>query len=470
MRFLEDIKYFLKNNKRGPGLVLILAAVIWAYFPSLYHLPRVDHWAYLEKVSSRHDWYALAVKSFALNREVIGNFPSGDEHCFRPVLYFLLGNEKFFFGNNFFLWQGLGILLHLLVVAALYRFLWRIRPGFQASAAAAFFALMLGSSETVIWQHINAYVLFGLLVLLAVERLYVFSLDKKRKDCLWVAALLMAVASFNLEAGGFYAFCMFLYVYFSAGDREGRRLSFLFLLVPFIYVFASVLNYKLMGCHSLETMSGQAVWASCVNVVQKFFFVLKWQLSAFFLVKDDVYIQGRLATLPQVLTWCWPFNSWAWERIFATAALLSAAAWCALACKWKRSYNKSFLVLLAGLILVYTVTLTLGRVGPRGIVRGLINCLYYLYNFWLLATVLLYMLCSSFEPVLTGRWRRVLSVIAGALFLVFVFYQAAAIHKTNQDCAILGERFIQQKVHPDSVYYKHFTPERLTRSLNSPIK
>ena len=454
----------LREKGRALGLVLVLAVTALAYFPSLFHLPRVDHWAYLEKVFLREDWYSLAVGSFALNRELVNGVPPGDELFFRPVLFFLLGNEQYFFGANFFLWQAFGILLHLLVVGALYRFLWRIRPGAQAAAVAVVFALMLANSEAVIWQHINGYVLFAWLVLLALERLYVFSVKKGRRDCLWSAAALTMAAAFCFEAGSLYALAMFFYVYGVAVIPKVRRLSFLFLAVPFIYVSLSLLNYKFMGCSPAgsEGIAGGA--AGFADIVKKFFFVLKWQVSSFFFVKDDVYIMGRMTTVPQVLTWAWPFNALAWERVFALLALVSSGVWLFVCCRLKKPLNRPFLLLLASMLIGYAFFLAAGRVAPRGIGRGLVNCLYYLYDFWLLAAVFFYMLAASFEPVLSGGWRRITGSVALACLFLFAGYQAVAVYRTNQDCVVLGERFMREKVDPGSSYYKHFDPDRLRRS------
>jgi|GEM_PF-2112612 len=434
MNFLPYIKVWVKNNRDLLGFVLVLAAVCWVYSPSLYHFPRADHLGYLEKVSLREDWYSLAIKSFALNRETIGDSPSGDEQCFRPGLYFLLGNEKFFFGRNFFLWQAFGLLLHLLVVATLYRFLSRIKAGFLAVAWTAFFALMLGSSEAVIWHHINAYVLFALLVLWALERLYVFSVKKNRHDCLWIAAFLMALASFTFEAGSLYAFCMFIYLFLVSSEPKTKRLSFIFLLIPVSYFFLSALHFWISGCHSIEMLSGGTAKPSLIRVVPEFFFVMKWQLSSLFFVAHDVYIPGRMATAPQVLTWGWPFNDWGWERIFGSCALLSAALLFVVSRKYEMASRRPFLILLGALIVVYAVSLTVGRVSPRGLMHGLINTLYYLYNFWLLMAVSLYMLCCSFNGAVKG-WRRDWLIAAGSLLFVFAAYQATAIYKNNKDFA-----------------------------------
>src|SRR5579885_3642172 len=85
---------------RYVGLGLFVAA---AYYPALFQAARADQYIYLFSTTDKSDLFSLTLGNYSWNRQ--SNI--GDLHFFRPVLFFLLGAERWAFGaDNFFGWQA----------------------------------------------------------------------------------------------------------------------------------------------------------------------------------------------------------------------------------------------------------------------------------------------------------------------------------------------------------------------------
>ena len=145
--------------------LLVAPLAILSYYPSLFHIARSDHLAYLADMAGVHDWFTLAVKSYAFNRQRL--FVPGDEMLFRPLLYFILGTETWLFGHRFICWQAVGILLHLGVLWWLLKLLLHLGLRSTAVLLTCWMACLLPVMELVIWHHLDAYLVFGILTLAA---------------------------------------------------------------------------------------------------------------------------------------------------------------------------------------------------------------------------------------------------------------------------------------------------------------
>src|SRR5690242_18079026 len=103
----------------GLRYLLLLLVVTAAYYPSLFQAARADQLGYLYGTRDKAGLFSLTLGSYSWNREF-----HGDIHFFRPVLYFLLGVERWAFTPyHFWAWQLASLLLHLAVVVLLFRWL-----------------------------------------------------------------------------------------------------------------------------------------------------------------------------------------------------------------------------------------------------------------------------------------------------------------------------------------------------------
>src|SRR3990167_5720492 len=103
--------------------IVLLIAIF--YYPSLSHLPRSDHWAYLVDTLEQDGVWDTLKHTYTYNRTRL--MAPGDTALFRPVLFFVLALEKGLFGNHFQYIQATGILLHILVIFLLIIILNQIR-------------------------------------------------------------------------------------------------------------------------------------------------------------------------------------------------------------------------------------------------------------------------------------------------------------------------------------------------------
>lgn len=218
----------------------MIAASVWiVYAPSLMHVARADQIMYFAEVAHRSSLWDLTVGSMDLNRHRV--FNPGDELLFRPVVYIFLGIEKFIFGYRFMWWQGVGIILHLIVVWQLLKILLKIHRGVVSVAVAAYFSLFFVNLEMVTWQHIHGYMIFVALSLVALSR-FIDVLQSKvpqPKDCAMMFFLLL-IASLTHEMGNVVA--LFLGIACYLYKREHTLFYRCLLLVPAVYVLASLLN------------------------------------------------------------------------------------------------------------------------------------------------------------------------------------------------------------------------------------
>ncbi len=383
---------------------VLLAVLGLVYFPSLYHVARSDQLSYLSALGLTHDWYSLAVSTIDLNRK--SWFPGGDAALFRPVLYFLLGNERYFFEYDYWYWQLTGVLLHIIACGLLFRVLWRIRPGIGAVCSAAFFAFQFSNLEAVIWHHINGYILFAVFILAALDHFVKWTRDKVITDKVIPMNIFLTLACLTYEGGVWYCLC-FAFV------MRCRQL----LLPVGIY---TVLNLANIVCHPDMVSSvflGKGVAGA--HFWQSWFLTIQWFLCAgLFLRSEDIIFAPRLGLRPDFIMPPGGLNGGS-----LLVVVLSAAVGFVF---WQRRHQlKEYLQLQTLLILMlagYVMIIVCGRVMSRGVHDGLGNTLYYLYNFWILAVVAVYALAQSFK-----RGKALL--LAG--MIVLTVFNAQNIYRMN---------------------------------------
>ena len=152
------------------ALICIINLIV--YWPSLKHIPRGDQIFYLSQVANQKDWSSLAIENMDLNRGA--NLSSGDTWLFRPFLYALLGTERFLFGYSFYLWQLVGIGIHLLFLWSLWKLLASIKESWMALLFTAVFSVLPVNMDLVIWQHINGYLVALIFMFLSARNCLLF--------------------------------------------------------------------------------------------------------------------------------------------------------------------------------------------------------------------------------------------------------------------------------------------------------
>ncbi|MCK4790673.1 MAG: hypothetical protein KAV87_43460 [Desulfobacteraceae bacterium] len=172
---------------------------------------------------------------------------------FRPLVYFLLGCEQYFFGHEFIYWQAVGILLHMLVLWWLLNILWRIHPGILAAITCLFFSVLLANAELVTWQHVHGYLLCILFMLIAFNQiLKLHQTNILTRNILLKLFTSLLLACFSHEIGPVY--CLLFAFYFLI--TENKHPSSLIVAAPcFIYFAANLLDLHFRG--SLSAASSQ---------------------------------------------------------------------------------------------------------------------------------------------------------------------------------------------------------------------
>lgn len=227
---------------------LLIAAIVVLLFRDALHIPvRADQLAYLHRTAWYEGLWELTIGAFAFNRTDW----VGDTLLFRPVLYQLLGLERWLWGYDSRLWQATSIALHVAVVLALHRYLWRLLPAqsWLASLAALWFGVLYASVEMVAWDHVAGYLLFCLLVLLGAHAVKSFVESCSARAALAAFAAALA-AAFTYELGGAFALAMAGWVLASrralpegAPRSLALRLAAGLALVPLLYAAWSGADY-----------------------------------------------------------------------------------------------------------------------------------------------------------------------------------------------------------------------------------
>ena len=399
--------------------VIFLGAFVFVYHQSLYHVARSDQLSYLSALGLTHDWYSLAVSTFDLNRK--SWFPAGDAGLFRPVLYFLLGNERYFFEYDYFYWQLTGLVLHVIACLLLFKVLWRIVPGFGALFFTVFFAFQFSNLETIIWHHINAYILFTIFILLAMDHFLRWTKEGGLSNKIFPMLVLLTLACFTYEVGLWYCVC------FAIMMRSWR------LLLPvWIYAMASISNAFYNTGVFAGGIPGNGLHVyDCLNY---FLMTVKWFICAgLFLAPEDMVFAPRLEVRNDFLIWGGISGAWSPGDILALCVILLVGF-----AVWRRhrlfKLNGKLQALILLMLSGYILIIVLGRVANRGLNAGLSNTVYYLYNFWVLAVIGMFALFQTYH-----RWKLLFITV----LLVLSVYNAMNIHRMN---SYMSNAFREERV------------------------
>jgi hypothetical protein len=423
-------------NSRAQMLLLALATVA-AYYYAFFDVARADQLIYLYRTAG-FDLRALTLGSYDLNRSV------GDFLLFRPVLYLLLGAERWAWGYHFVGWQATSIGLHVGIVLSLFAyFRQRLKqpPLERASATpfvlALFFALSFAGTEMVAWQHIAGYLLFCLLAVqaaLAYQRLV--TAPAPRHGAALVACA--GIACFTYELGNVLALAyaaMLLYVQGAAPARRGVLLATGVLLIaaPCGYVLWSWLDYPRTAAAAsavptldIARLVPRFVVAVAISV--GYWFCASLWPAALHLVPGARIQAARPFPLLSVLSavnlaFCLLMAGAAIPFAFHRRVRQLATDWLPAA---------AFIVLGAS----YTAIIVLGRSLERGIIETLSVNSYYAYIFALLLVLALFhLVLVPAEAAVDAqglRRRRVLLASLMAIALIGggrIFVLHAAMHR-----------------------------------------
>lgn len=437
--------YFADARVKRPAsfiLLLFMGLIVWAYWPSLNHIPRSDQVAYLADVNSRDSsWAQVIFSHYNNNRHRI--FWPFEVNLFRPLFFILLGLERFCFGYRFWLWQATGIAFHLFTVWCLYRLLRTIRPGLAAALVAGGSGLLLVDLEAVIWQHTNGYVLFIGLVLMSVERLYRYSRDNGRKrGMLYQAVALMTAGIFLYEPGVMYCL-MFAGYLFLMRSEAGRRGVVWFGLLVLFYGACSAIDYLSFPPIKVDEVAGASQPEGPLQIISAFLSTVKWFLfSGFFLSGDNIGVGHRLNIVnsTEVFSWKWPFITFPANMV---SGLMVLVLFCgSFVVSWRRIISTPLTRTLAALLILMLTGQAAMIVTSRVILhRWSLNevnflrlNLNYLYQFWMVVPVVWYL---SFDADTLGRSnaRKAILAVCVGIWLGHVFLNAQAVRTCNERVA-----------------------------------
>lgn len=383
---------------------LIALSICLAYGPSLHHMPRGDHLMYLAEADSRTSLWDLTIGSIDLNRTRA--YGHGDEVLFRPVIYVLLGLEKYFFGYNFASWQLLGIALHIVVTGCLLRLFLTLYAGWASVCAALFFGLLFVNSEMVTWHHINGYMVFAAMVCVALRHCYLLLGNSPQSQgsykVLWAA---LCVAAFTYEMGIVIALLIAAALWNKGAGKEGAGL----LVIPALYGAASVLNAQThpallqgtawSGADAVRLIKGMIFapfyWLYVGLCPFKFF----WQFAA---------RSGPSITPPQFIDSLFFMNGPA--LLGVSLAGLYSMAWISTVKNLTRAQVMVCAIAWAAL-LGFAVIIFAGRGRVDGIWNVVQTNMHYFYMAWLFAAVALFFAVD---------WKAVSARLKGCVCVLLV--------------------------------------------------
>jgi hypothetical protein len=457
--------YFIPGDvtrlRRLSFAVISLVNLI-VYFPSLLHIPRADQVIFLADTAPYKDWWPLMRFVVSYNRTRL--FNAGDVFLFRPLMFILMGTEKWLFGYRFVLWQLVGLILHLAVVWVLLKVLFLIRPGIAASAAAFFFSTLHIGQEMIIWHHINGY---NLSLLFAIAALYCgcryVITGPQAKRYLVTAIILSTLAVFTCEISIVIAPILGLYVFAngiyskraSTGGSQTvshldpikrtcfgvERGALALIIVPFLFFAVDRMDTTFWHPVAAQLPFPRLDVLTLVNTGRNWFLVVfVWLYSGIFPLLQDLMISGRLRwvlpPLVPVLHHIPVFLSVILGGIFVgllafhlTSSLLQGAKPAN-----SRTHTMTFFVstffLFASFSAWSTFIVVFGRASERGLSYIWIS-LYYAYIFWAFMVVAIYTLWSWIGGGSNRRFSKFIQVSTWALLVSIACCNAYKVFITN---------------------------------------
>lgn len=409
------------------ALIAVLILNIVIYFPSIKHIPRSDQLAYLAEVSQLSRFKELAFDSYDLSRsrEII----KGDYLLFRPVVYFVLGSEKYFFGYHFEYWQMFGIFLHCLVIVMLFKIGFLIRPGPLTAIIIGYITTLPVMMEMVIWHHINSYLVFVIMMLIV---LYSLSLDIRRKgnnSVLFIIIFIsLLIACLTFELGVIYCFLILLYALMHDQRSTGKTKSTI-IYPAIIYLAISLYHYMTFlglrtGLESYQSNKTLLIWMGkgFGHIFNAFF---RWLSYGLFPFQFDIILKNR-STIESIAGSQWP-------TAFSILMIVSAVVLFGRTRKCKSILNFQLPGLILSMLFSFAIVIAFGRLVDRGL-GYLKDSLYYAYIFWTLFGVFIISFAEKNRSAHSAA-KVILKCILGAACLVLIVLNSIKVFSLNQDYA-----------------------------------
>jgi hypothetical protein len=379
--------------------IVITFLNVLAFYPSFFDPPRSDQLVYLGNVAHLKDWYSLAIKNYDYNRapQIYGE--PGDKLLFRPFLYFVLGNETWAFGYHFLYWQLFSFILHLIIVWLLLKLLLKINEGPAAFFITAFFSLMSANSEMVTWHHLSSYLISIICILIVLNKIQSLASDREIPgNTVVYVSIIMAIATFTYETCAPISLLFALYIARRGlkGNAQGLKHGILIALPTLLYVLTSVLNISLKYLrdvsHTIPTQNFQNLTHGLSQILPTSFWWLYTGL-----------LPEHIKIFPYQRTMLLPYYAFANNGLINTSAagILSFSIALGLIVLFlyfiKRGLASNPLKNLwhtAGLtfliVMIYTVTISMGRLNSGELRFKLAENSYYGYFFWLFFLIACY--------------------------------------------------------------------------------
>lgn len=416
---MPAVALWIKKQKASIVFVIGIVIMLVAYYPSLFHAFRADTVTSVWQYAKKTGFFEAVVLMYSPTRDLA--ISGGDYTQFRPICFWLIGLEYWFFRYNFMVWQATGILLHGAVVFSLYRLLLKISKKSQdivAALFASFFASLLISAELVIWQGCHSWLLLVLFVVLAMNNALTYIEGELRRRHLFLAFIFLLLTCFTSEVGMFLAFPLACYTFIAS--PKGKKMRTLWLFLPvFMYGLISLLDSSKASMQAGAEFSGilQNIWS--LKTLYNFFIAVAWWLyAAFFPGSLRLELEGRLFEVEQIVDVICRFNWTSYPFQLGLAGVSLSAFILLKGFRKSASHRHCF---FSGTVFVcmmaYTFVLIVVRVNLRG-VESLNFGLYYSYLFWVICLVWIYSLIDINNLLKIHRYIRYLcAMIAVGLII-----------------------------------------------------
>ena len=435
------------------GLAFIFAITVICYYPSFGHLLRGETYTYLLDTKGVNSAYELVTKySFY---EKVRIYDPGDRWLFKPLLFVIVGIEKSLFGVNAIYWRIASFAMHLFATFALYRLLWRLKPGVLAVSVTLFFSIMYITVNTVLYEQIASYMLFVGLTLTAIYCLA----DKKR---LWLAVTSIAISAFIYEIGIVLAVVFILHILYwrRAFSSNWRKWAIGFSGILPVYIAIYLAEKLINPAPGLFTEYGKLATIQTIMVGLEAMPIVTWNwlihiaMPACYLIKPFPGLRGMASQVYDNPTSMIPLNALS----LVGAVVVSGMVWIKAV---KVRYQ--FVILMGLVLLSFVGVISIFRVNTHGISYLKENG-FNAYMFTAFLAVLFYALVAGKKSTVYER-----RAIAGFL-IVPIFLSGMQVYNLNRDI-YLGETVSREYfAYVDKFVNEHKNEPDFTFRSDSPLE
>jgi hypothetical protein len=399
------------------GGLLLLAASLYVFWPSLVRVPADDQMLYLAELKGSTSLLSgLNFYDYSVSR----HYMKGDELLYRPLFFTWLAVENTLFTYHYVYWNLANILLHFAVVFLLWKFLESVQNSWFAFLFALLFSLLTAQVELVMWSHISGYIWALIFVLSGFYCARQATLPEAQCRGLW---LLGYTASFTLGVFFYefsFIFAFFTAIYLAAMLFRSREISkprlALALAAPHLLYIAFYIPHALNAAR----LTYRADFSEKDSVIH----LLADRLGAMFSALGALF---KAAAMPGSIEWAispfhrfvtgYQFNPPLWHLLAALALLVPLFF---LFSRESFRKNKGIAAVVLPALCAYAFMLCIGR-------KYLTS--YYNYPFDLLLLIFVYCMLDFSDPL-----RKHARTAFAAILLSFCAINAYYTLKVNELC------------------------------------